>query len=293
MLKKLQPRHVLWLSLVAALATMALKTLAWDLTDSVGYLSDAMESVVNLLGAGFALAMFTYARRPADAGHPYGHGKAEYFSAAFEGGMIFLAAVAILIAAGERLFSPEPIKSLNIGTTLIVAASLINLFVGRLLLHHGRVHRSPALEGDGRHLMTDVWTTVGVVLGVGLAQFTGFYWLDPVVAIGVALHILYEGWGLLVRSANGLMDRALSPERVSEVERVLREHAPAGCAFIRLRTRAAGAQEFAQADLQVPGDWSVREAHDLADAAERALRTQGVKLSIHIEPVGSHGTHAA
>jgi cation diffusion facilitator family transporter len=289
---KWQAHHILWLSLAAALATMGLKALAWQLTGSVGYLSDALESVVNLLGAGFALTMFQYARRPPDDGHPFGHGKAEYFAAAFEGGMIFLAALAILVAAGERLLNPEALQALNLGTGLSVGAALINLAVARLLLRYGRALRSPALEGDGRHLMTDVWTTVGVVLGVGLAKWTGLLWLDPVVAIAVALHILHEGWQLLAKSANGLMDRALSPGTLTKLEQALQTMTPESCGFHRLRTRASGAQQFAEVDLQVPGDWTVRRAHDLADAAEHRLAELGVVATVHIEPVGSHGTDA-
>lgn len=285
-------QQVLWLSLAAALVTMALKTLAWDLTDSVGYLSDAMESIVNLLGAAFALTMFTYARRPADEGHPFGHGKAEYFAAAFEGGMIVIAAVAIMIAAVERMFNPETLQSLNIGTALAILASVINLVVARLLLRVGRKLRSPALEGDGKHLMTDVWTTAGVVLGVALAQWTDQLWLDPLVAIGVAIHIVKEGGSLLFKSANGLMDRALNPEKVIRLERLLKDTAPDTCAFHRLRTRAAGAQQFAEVDLQVPGDWSVDQAHDLADLAERQLASIGVTATVHIEPLGAHGINA-
>lgn len=289
---KWHAHHILWLSLAAALATMGLKALAWQLTGSVGYLSDALESVVNLLGAGFALTMFQYARRPPDDGHPFGHGKAEYFAAAFEGGMIFLAALAILVAAGERLLNPETLQALNLGTGLSVGAALINLVVARLLLRYGRALRSPALEGDGRHLMTDVWTTVGVVLGVGLAKWTGLLWLDPVVAIAVALHILHEGWQLLAKSANGLMDRALSPGTLAKLEQELQAMTPESCGFHRLRTRASGAQQFAEVDLQVPGDWTVRRAHDLADAAEHRLAELGVVATVHIEPVGSHGTDA-
>ncbi|ROQ21116.1 cation diffusion facilitator family transporter [Marinimicrobium koreense] len=289
---KWHAHHILWLSLAAALATMGLKSLAWQLTGSVGYLSDALESVVNLLGAGFALTMFQYARRPPDDGHPFGHGKAEYFAAAFEGGMIFLAALAILVAAGERLLNPETLQALNLGTGLSVGAALINLAVARLLLRYGRALRSPALEGDGRHLMTDVWTTVGVVLGVGLAKWTGLLWLDPVVAIAVALHILHEGWQLLAKSANGLMDRALSPGTLTKLEQALQTMTPESCGFHRLRTRASGAQQFAEVDLQVPGDWTVRRAHDLADAAEHRLAELGVVATVHIEPVGSHGTDA-
>lgn len=284
--------RILWLSLAAALATMALKTFAWQLTDSVGYLSDALESVVNLLGAAFALAMFRYARRPADEGHPFGHGKAEYFAAAFEGGMIFLAALAILAAAVERLLHPVALQALNLGTGLSVFASLINLAVARLLLRYARRLNSPALEGDGKHLMTDVWTTAGVVSGVGLAHWSGQLWLDPLVAMAVAVHILHEGWQLLRKSADGLMDRALSADMRARLERLLTGLTPPGCGFHRLRTRASGAQRFAEVDLQVPGHWDVRRAHDLANRAERALADEGVEAMVHIEPVGSHGTDA-
>ena len=201
----LRPRQLLLLSLLAAFATMALKTLAWYLTGSVGFLSDALESVVNVAGAGFALLMVSIARRPADDGHPFGHSKAEYLSAAFEGGMIFLAALAIFITAIERLINPQPISTLGIGTALTVLASLINLAIALLLLHGGRRHNSPALEGDGQHLLSDVWTTAGVVIGVALASISGWHWLDPVVAIAVALHILHEGSKILYRAINGFI----------------------------------------------------------------------------------------
>ncbi|MGD8176063.1 cation diffusion facilitator family transporter [Marinimicrobium sp. ARAG 43.8] len=291
-----KPQHLLWLSLLAALVTMGLKGLAWQLTGSVGYLSDALESVVNLLAAAFALVMLVYARRPPDAGHPFGHGKAEYFSAAFEGGMIVLAALAILAAAGERLLNPSELQALNLGTALSVAASVINGLVAMALLRFSRVFRSPALEADGRHLMTDVWTTAGVVLGVGLAQWSGWLWLDPVVAMAVAVHILLEGGKLLLRAAGGLMDRALAPETLQALEavlrEVLREVAPSECGFHQLRTRESGAQQFAEVDLQVPGDWNVRRAHELADLAEQRMRALGVESMVHIEPLGSHGTDA-
>lgn len=281
------PRQALLLSLCAAVTTMGMKSAAWWLTGSVGYLSDALESLVNLAGASFALVMVTYAKRPADPGHPFGHGKAEYFSAAFEGGMIFLAALAILVAAGERLLNPQPLERLGPGSALSVAASIVNLLVARILLSVGRIHRSLALEADARHLMTDVWTTVGVIIGVALAVLTGLYWLDPLVAAAVALNILRQGWQLLQRSADGLMDRALDDEVISRLHAVLAQFSADGCAFANLRTRAAGALQFAQVDLRVPADWSVRRAHDLADALEQAVAEYGINLTTHIEPVAS------
>lgn len=286
----LRPRQLLLLSLIAAFATMALKTLAWYLTGSVAFLSDALESIVNVAGAGFALLMVSVARRPADDGHPYGHSKAEYLSAAFEGGMIFLAALAIFITATERLINPQPISTLGIGTLLTVLASLINLAIALLLLQGGKQHNSPALEGDGKHLLTDVWTTTGVVVGVALATISGYIWLDPVIAIAVALHILHEGGKILYRAINGLMDKALSNERITEIEQALTGYISHRVQFVNLRTRAAATLQFAQVDMQVPGDWSVAQAHQLADEAEQTLRAMGVNLTIHIEPENAHGT---
>jgi cation diffusion facilitator family transporter len=286
---KLRPRQLLLLSLVGAFATMALKTLAWQLTGSVGFLSDAVESLVNVAGAGFALAMVSIARRPADNSHPYGHSKAEYLSAAFEGGMIFLAALVILATAIERLFNPQPISTLGIGTLLTVLSSLINLAIAMLLLKGGKQYNSPALEGDGKHLMTDVWTTAGVVIGVGLAVLSGHNWLDAAVAIAVALHILHEGGGILYRAVNGLMDKALPDSRISEIAQALDHFASGKVQFINLRTRSAATLQFAQVDMQVPGHWTVEQAHQLADDAELAMQQLGVELSVHIEPQHAHG----
>lgn len=280
----LRPRQLLALSLLAGFLTMALKTLAWYLTDSVGFLSDAMESLVNVAGAGFALWMVTIARRPADDGHPFGHSKAEYFSAAFEGGMIFLAALAILFTAGERLLNPQPINALGIGTLLTVLASMINLAVAMLLLRGGKHWYSPALEGDGKHLLTDVWTTAGVVLGVALAVVFEQNWLDPLVAMLVALHILREGGRILHKAINGLMDNALPAERVAQLSEMLATIGGPQVQFTNIRTRAAAAQAFAQADLLVPGHWSVERAHQLADQAEQQLAALGIQLIVHIEP---------
>ncbi|MYN13512.1 cation diffusion facilitator family transporter [Pusillimonas sp. TS35] len=278
------PRQALLLSLFAALATIGMKAAAWWITGSVGYLSDALESLVNLAGASFALAMLTYARRPPDHDHPFGHGKAEYFSAAFEGGMIFLAALAILVTAGQRLFHLQPVEGLGMGTLLSVVASVVNLLAARILMTVGLRHRSVALIADARHLMTDVWTTAGVIVGVGLAVVTGLQWLDPVVAILVALNILREGGSLLRRSVSGMMDQALDDDIVARLETLLRARIGEGCTVANLRTRAAGATQFAQVDLRVPGDWSVRKAHDLADALEDAAAAHDIVLTTHVEP---------
>lgn len=296
---QLRPRQLLLLSLFAGLVTMALKTLAWYLTGSVGFLSDAMESLVNVAGAGFALWMVSIASRPADKGHPFGHSKAEYFSAAFEGGMIFFAAIAIFVTAAERLLNPQAIAALGVGTLLTVLASLINLAIGLLLVRAGKQQQSPALEGDGKHLLTDVWTTAGVVIGVALAAISGLSWLDAAVAMLVALHILREGSRILVKAINGLMDQAL-PERqvqqlIAQLDTISADYLAAlntdsnkretgRVGFINFRSRAAATQAFAQADLQVPGHWTVAQAHQLADIAEQQLAELGVQFTIHIEP---------
>ena len=287
-MQSLRPRQLLMLSLLAAFATMALKTLAWYITGSVGFLSDAIESLVNVAGAGFALFMVTLARRPADDNHPYGHSKAEYLSAAFEGGLIVLAALAICITALERLINPQPISTLGIGTTFIVLASLINLGVSFLLLRGGKHYNSPALEGGGKHLMTDVWTTAGVIAGVALASISGYSWLDPLVAIAVAVHIVFEGGQILYKAINGLMDNALPDERLVEIHQLLTTFSNQQVLFLNLRTRAAATFQFAQVDMQVPGNWSVERAHQLADEVEIALMAEGITLTIHIEPQHAH-----
>ncbi|WP_041656360.1 cation diffusion facilitator family transporter [Azoarcus sp. KH32C] len=283
----LTPQQALLLSLAAAFTTIGMKTGAWWLTGSVGYLSDALESLVNLAGASFALLMVSFARAPADPEHPYGHGKAEYFSAAFEGVMIFVAALAILVAAGERLLHPQPLGKLGVGTGLSIGASLVNFVVARILFEVGRANRSLALEADARHLMTDVWTTAGVVAGVALASVSGWVWLDPLIAGAVALNILRDGWGLMQRSVDGLMDRALGADEIARIEAVLASFAGQGCRFANLKTRVAGAMHFAHVDLRLPGDWSVARAHALADAVELAVEKEtGVRLTTHIEPAG-------
>ena len=284
----LAPQQAIRLSVAAALGTMAIKIAAWGLAGSVGFLSDAMESSVNLAGALFALWMLRWAHEPADEEHPFGHGKAEYFSAVFEAGLISLAALAIIGAAGERLLDPRPIERLGLGTLFAIVASVLNLVVARILMASGRAHRSVALVADARHLMTDVWTTAGIIVGVGLAWASGWHWLDPVVAIAVALNILREGWRLMRGSIDGLMDRALEDQEIARIEAVLISYEARGIRFDNLRTRQAGAQRFANVDLRVPGDWTVTRAHDAADEIERAvgLAVAGVLLETHVEPHG-------
>lgn len=283
-MKAITPYQALWLSVAAAAGTILLKTGAWWATGSVGFLSDALESVVNLLGASFALTMVAYARRPPDLDHPSGHGKAEYFASAFEGILIGVAAVSILIAAAGRFRNPQPLESLGLGALLSALATVINLLMARLLIRTGREHRSLAAEADGRHLMTDVWTTVGVIAGVGLAGLSGWYWLDPLVAVLVAANILREGWGLLRRSVSGLMDAALPDEDIRVIKDALKELERDGVVFRNLRTRLGGASRFATVELHVPAEWSIRRADALADDAERIVSTSGVTLLVRLKP---------
>lgn len=285
-MQHLKPRQALLLSLAAAIVTMAMKAGAWWVTGSVGYLSDALESLVNLSGATFALWMVTWARQPADHEHPYGHGKAEYLSAGFEGVLIFGAALAIVWVSVERLFNPQPIGALGLGTFLSIVASLVNFLVARVLFRVGRAYRSVALEADARHLMTDVWTTAGVVIGVALAVVTGWSWLDPAVALLVALNILREGWELVQRSVHGLMDHALDEPELARLNELLAPWQAQGVRFENLRTRVAGAYRFGNVDLQVPGHWSVERAHALADEVERSVADAlELTLHTHLEPL--------
>ena len=258
--------------------------MAWRVTGSVGFLSDALESLVNLAGASFALVMVIYAHRPADRGHPWGHGKAEYFSSAFEGALIAVAAAGIMFAAIQRLAAPQALEALGLGTLLSVAATLINLAVARVLLTVGRRHRSLATEADGRHLMNDVWTTDGVIVGVALAWWTGWLWLDPAVAIVVALNILREGWGLLQRSVTGLMDGALPVETTLALQSRLRELEHRGGRFVDLRTRHSGTHQFGLVHLYVPDDWSVADADVLAAEAEQIAAEHGIRMAVRIAP---------
>jgi cation diffusion facilitator family transporter len=257
-----------WLSIAAALATIALKTVAWRITGSVGLLSDAIESVVNLVGGIMALAMLTIAARPADEDHAYGHSKAEYFSSGVEGSLILVAAVSIAIAAVLRLITPKPLEAIGMGLAVSVAASLVNLVVALLILRAGKKHNSITLEANAHHLFTDVWTSVGVVAGVGLVALTKWNWLDPVVALLVAANIVWTGVRIVRRSIAGLMDISLSSEDIATVRKVLKTYEQTGIQFHALRTRQAGARKFVSTHVLVPGDWTVQRGHELLDKIE-------------------------
>ncbi len=261
-----------WLSIAAAVATIALKTLAWRMTGSVGLFSDALESIVNLAGAVMMLAMLSVAARPPDHEHAFGHGKAEYFASGAEGTLIFLAAVGIALTAGERLLHPRPIERISAGLAVSVAASLVNLGVARVLIAVGRRRHSIALEADGHHLMTDVWTSAGVLAGIAAVGITGFDRLDPVIALLVASNILWTGSKLIRRSWAGLLDHALGPEEQAALSAVLARHGSDEVEFHAVRTRQAGARKFVEMHVLVPGGWTVRRGHELLERVERDVR---------------------
>lgn len=275
-----------WLSIAAACATIGLKTAAWWYTGSVGLLSDAIESLVNLAAAIVALWMLKLAGRPPDEEHAYGYSKAEYFSSGFEGGLIFIAAIAILWTAAQRLTEPQPLEHVGIGLAISVLASLVNLGVALVLLRVGKRFSSITLEADAHHLMTDVWTSAGVVLGVGAVALTGWQRLDPVIAIAVALNILRMGFRLIRRSALGLLDRALPAEGRDAIRVVLMRYEQQGVEFHALRTRQAAGRSFASVHVLVPGIWSVQRGHDLVEEIERDIRAAvpGTSVITHLEP---------
>jgi cation diffusion facilitator family transporter len=281
-----QVRTLLKLSIAAAVATIAMKSLAWWITDSVGLLSDAMESFVNLASALFALAMVTIAQRPADDDHPFGHTKAEYFSSGFEGLLIAGAAAAIIWAAALRFAHPQPLESLGWGIALAAASSALNGALAHRMMVASREHRSIALEADARHLYTDVWTSAGVVVGLVLVHLTGWLWLDPVLAIGVALNILREGTRLAWRSVEGLMDSAVEPEVREQIDRTLARFDDRAIRFDHLVTRRAGQRRFVDLHLHLPGHWSLGRAAAMRAEVERALMTEvpGLRASIQLLP---------
>ena len=278
------PQNALRLSVTAALVTIALKWSAWWATGSVAFLSEALDSVVNLAGASFALAMVAYARRPADSAHPYGYGKAEYFSSALEGALIMTAAAGIFVVVGERIVQPQPLESLGLGAGLSITAAVMNFVVARVVRRAGRMHRSLATEADGQHLMADVWMTAGVVIGVGAAGLTGWLWLDPAVAMLVAVNLVREGWQLVSFSLRGLMDAAWPHEDIQRAKQALRLLEPEGSTFANLRTRRSGARRFAFVELHVHPGWSVERADALAATAERAASKHGVVLVVRVKP---------
>jgi len=277
-----------WLSIGAAFATIALKSGAYYLTGSVGLLSDAIESLVNLAGAVMALIMLIIAARPADQDHVYGHSKAEYFASVTEGILILGAAAGIISAAVQRLLHPKEIEQLGLGLVVSVAASLINFVVARILLKAGKERRSISLEADARHLMTDVWTSAGVIGGVAIAGLTGWETLDPIVAIIVALNIIWTGIQLVRRSVSGLMDEALPEQEQVLIQQVMVKYRQKGVNFHALRTRQAAARRFVSVHMLVPGDRTVHDAHHIAEDFENDIRETlggGVTVFTHLEPM--------
>ncbi|WP_308286955.1 cation diffusion facilitator family transporter [Actinomadura parmotrematis] len=286
-------RHM-GLSVAAALATIALKSAAWLVTGSVGLLSDAAESLVNLVAALVGLGALRWAARPADEEHAYGHTKAEYFAAGAEGLMIFVAAAAIAVGAVERLLAPRPIDAVGVGLAISAAASVLNGAVGLLLVRAGRRHRSIVLEADGKHLLTDVWTSAGVIAGVAAVALTGWERLDPIVALAVAVNILWAGFGLLRRSGGGLMDRALESADQRLIAEALAPFEADGIVFHAVRTRESGSRAFVSMHVLVPGAWTVRRGHDKVEEVEAAVRARLPHATVftHLEPVEDPASYA-
>jgi cation diffusion facilitator family transporter len=274
------------LSIGAAILTIALKFGAYVLTGSVGLLSDAFESIVNLVAALAAFWALSYAAKPPDAGHTFGHSKAEYFSSALEGLLILIAAVSIAIAAGERLFHPLPIEQVGLGLALSLVATAINGGVAWTLLKASRRLRSVTLRADAHHLLTDVWTSVGVVLGIGLVSVTGWLVLDPIVALLVAANIVWTGFRLLVETGSGLLDAAIPEDEQQAIAHIMHEYEAQNIQFHALRTRVAGARRFVSFHVLVPGAWTVQRGHDACEAIEQAIASAlpGTDVTTHLEP---------
>ncbi|HYH40708.1 MAG TPA: cation diffusion facilitator family transporter [Burkholderiales bacterium] len=276
-----------WLSIGAATLIICLKAAAYWVTNSVGLLSDALESVINLVAAIVALIVLTVAARPADEDHPYGHDKAEYFSSGVEGGMILLAAIGIAVAAIERMLNPRPVEHLALGVTISIVASLINFGVARVLMKAGREHESITLEADAHHLMTDVWTSIGVVIGIAAIAVTGWGLLDPIVALLVAANITWTGIHLVRRSILGLMDTALPEEELGVIREALESYRAQGIEYHALRTRRSGPRRFVSMHLLVPGAWTVQRGHDLVERIEAQIHEQlsNTTITVHLEPL--------
>jgi cation diffusion facilitator family transporter len=276
-----------WLSIATAIATILLKGIAWTMTGSVGLLSDAIESIVNLAGAMMALWMLTLAALPADEDHAHGHGKAEYFSSAFEGFLILLAAFSIAYTAINRMMNPQPLEAIGLGLLVSVVASILNLATALTLLKVGKKRNSITLEADAHHLLTDVWTSVGVIAGVGLVSLTGWFWLDPLVALLVAANIIWTGYQLMRRSAAGLMDISLPEKQLAQIESLLAGYRAQGLDFHALRTRQAGGRAFVTLHVLVPGQWTVQIGHDWAEQIETDIckALPHTHVTTHLEPM--------
>ena len=281
-------KKFIYLSILAAVLTIGLKAGAYVLTGSVGLLSDALESLVNLVAALMALAMIIVAERPPDDEHAFGHSKAEYFSSGVEGALILVAAITIAWSAANRLLNPQPLENIGVGLLVSVVASAINFGVARVLMRAGKRHHSITLEADAHHLMTDVWTSVGVVAGVALVGLTGWLPLDSLVALAVAADIVWTGYQLLRRSALGLLDTAIPADELATVNAVLAHYSADGVAFHSLRSRQAGQRRFISMHVLVPGAWSVQRGHDLLEEVEAAVRlrfTTPTTVFTHLEPL--------
>ena len=277
-----------WLSIAAAIATMALKGVAYLLTGSVGLLSDALESLVNLAGALMALAMLSVAARPPDEDHAHGHGKAEYFSAGAEGALIVIAAISIGVAAVDRLLHPQPIERVGLGLAVSVVAALLNLAVALVLLRAAKANRSATLQASAHHLLTDVWTTAGVLVGVAAVALSGWLPLDPIVALAVAANIVWAGGRIVRDSVAGLMDASLPVTELRLLQQLLDGYAAQGIEYHALRTRRAGAHRFVSVHVLVPADWTVQRGHDLLEQIEADIRRvlPPVTVLTHLEPLG-------
>jgi cation diffusion facilitator family transporter len=275
-----------WLSIAAALVTIALKGLAWWMTGSVGLLSDALESFVNLAAALFTLYALALAARPPDEEHAYGYSKAEYFASGFEGTLILVAAALIAVAAIDRLVHPRPLEHVGVGLAVNAVAAAVNFGVARVLLAAARAHRSIALEADARHLLTDVWTSAGVIAGVAAVAATGWLWLDPILALAVAANIVWSGFRLVRRSALGLMDRALPEADRRAIDTVLEDYRARGLEFHALRTREAAGRSFVSVHVLVPGEWTVQRGHDAVEEIEDRIRAAVPRTTVftHLEP---------
>lgn len=276
-----------WLSIATAIAIIGLKVAAYWLTGSIGFLSDAIESGANIIAAILTLVALVVAARPPDKEHAFGHSKVEYFSVATEGVLIIAAAIYIAIQAVQRLLNPEPLEQVGLGVIVSIVAAAANFAVARILLRAGREHRSAALTADAQHLLTDVWTSAGVIAGVALVGLTGWLWLDSAIALAVALQIIYTGIKLLREASDGLMDAALPPDEVAAIESVLARYQAEGITYHALRTRRAGSQRFVSLHIQVPGSWSVQQGHETLEHIEKDIRgvLKPVVVFTHLEPL--------
>jgi cation diffusion facilitator family transporter len=283
--KSLAP--IMWFSIAASILTICLKSAAYFTTGSVGFMSDAMESLINLIAGIIAFISLTIAARPADAKHPFGHDKAEYFSSIIEGLLIVIAAFGIIYTAVNRIYHPQPLEELNIGMALSILATLINLATSRILLHYGKKHNSITLEADAHHLMTDVWTTVGIIIGIVMVKITNWQILDPIMAIAVGISIIYTGSKLIVRSTDGLMDTKISEKELTRIKQILDNHNKDGIEYHALYTRQAASKKFICFHLLFPGHYTIFEAHEITKLVEADISVEfpHSDIFIHIEPL--------